>query len=93
MITDLLSCKQSDSIYDAILVIVNCYIKMIKYISANKTFIVIELADVFFEKIICWYDISKEIVSNRNSIFTSSYSSKICYQTKFKCWLSTVFHF
>jgi len=53
--------------------IVNCYIKITKYISTSKTFIAVELADIFFEKIICQYDISKEIVSNRDSIFTNSY--------------------
>jgi len=92
IITDLLSCKWNNNVYDAILMIVNCYIKMIKYILTSKTLIAVELADIFFEEIVCWYNISKKIVLDRDSIFISSYWSKICYQTKIKCWLSTVFH-
>jgi len=92
MIIDLSLCKQDNSVYNAILMIVNCYIKMTKYISTSKTLITSELADIFFEEIVCWYDIFKEIVSDRNSIFISSYWSEICYQTKIKYWLSTVFH-
>jgi len=48
MITDLSLYKWSNSVYDVILMIVDCYIKMIRYISISKTFIVIELADIFF---------------------------------------------
>jgi len=93
IITDLLSCKWDNNIYNAILMIVNCYIKMTKYISTNKTLTAIELADIFFEKIVYWYDISKKIVSDRDLIFISSYWLEICYQTKIKCRLSTVFYF
>jgi len=85
IITDLSSYKWDNSVYNAILMIVDCYIKMIKYISINKTFITIELVDIFFKEIICQYDISKRIVSDRDSIFISSYWSEICYQTKIKC--------
>jgi len=66
---------------------------MTRYVSTNKNLIVIEFVDIFFEEIICWYDIFKEIVLDRNSIFISSYWFKICYQMKIKCWLSIIFHF
>jgi len=46
---------------------------MTKYILTSKTFIAVELADIFLKKIVCQYDISKKIVSNRDLIFTSSY--------------------
>ena len=85
IITDLSSCKWDNSIYNVILMIVNCYIKMTKYTSISKTLIAIELADIFFKKLICWYDIFKKIVSDRDSIFISSYWLEICYQTKIKC--------
>jgi len=48
IITNLLSCKWDNSVYNAILMIVDCYIKMIRYILTNKIFIVIEFADIFF---------------------------------------------
>ena len=79
IITDLLLCKWNNSVYDVILMIVDCYIKMIRYISISKTFTVIELADIFFEEIVCWYDISKKIILDRDLIFISSYSSEIYY--------------
>jgi len=48
MITDLSSYKWNNSVYDAILMIIDCYIKMIRYISTSKIFVAIELADIFF---------------------------------------------
>jgi len=92
IITDLSSSKRSDSIYDAILMIVNRYIKMTQYISISKTLTAMQLADIFFEKIVCRYRALKEIVFNRGLIFTSSYWLKVCYQAKIKCQLNTAFH-
>jgi len=73
MITDLLSSKHDNSVHDAILMIVDRYIKMVRYVSTNKTLIAIQLTDMFFEKIVCCYETLKGIVFNRGSIFTSSY--------------------
>ncbi len=92
MITGLPSSKHSNSVYDVILMVVDRYIKMTQYISISKTLIAMQLADIFFEKIVCCYKTLKEIVSDRGSIFTSSYWSEVCYQTKMKRQLSTAFH-
>ncbi len=92
MITDLPSSKHSDNVYDMILVVVDRYIKMTQYISISKTLTAMQLADIFFEKIVCHYKTLKEIVSDRGSIFTSSYWLKVCYQAKIKHQLSTTFH-
>ncbi len=92
MITGLPSSKHSDSVYDAILMIVDRYIKMAWYISISKTLTAMQLADIFFEKIVCCYKALKEIVSDRGLIFTSSYWLKVCYQMKIKRWLSTAFY-
>ncbi len=92
MITGLSSSKHSDNVYDAILMIVDHYIKMTWYISISKTLTAMQLADIFFEKIVCRYETFKEIVSDRGSIFTSSYWLKVCYQVKIKRRLSTTFH-
>jgi len=73
MITGLPSSKHSDSIYDVILMVVDRYIKTTQYISISKTLTAIQLADIFFKKIVCHYEALKEIVSDRGSIFTSSY--------------------
>ncbi len=92
MITDLPSSKHNDSVYDAILMIVDHYIKMTWYISISKTLTAMQLADIFFEKIVCCYRALKEIVSDRGSIFTSSYWLKVCYQTKIKRRLNITFY-
>ncbi len=92
MITGLPLSKHSDSVYDVILMIVDRYIKMTQYISISKTLIAMQLADIFFEKIVCHYRTLKEIVSDRGLIFTSSYWLKVCYQMKIKRQLNTVFH-
>ena len=92
MITGLPSSKRDESVHDAILVVVDRYIKMVRYISTNKTLIAIQLTDMFFEKIVCCYETLKGIVFNRGSIFTSSYWSEVCYHTKIKCRLNTAFH-
>ncbi len=73
MITGLPSSKHSDSVYDVILMIVDRYIKMTQSISISKTLIAMQLADIFFEKIVCHYRALKEIVSDKGLIFTSSY--------------------
>ena len=84
IITDLLPYKHSNNIYNAILIVVDCYIKIIRYISISKILIVVEFADIFFQEIICWYDIFKEIVLNRDLIFMSIYWFKIYYIIKIK---------
>ena len=92
IITDLLSYKYSDNVYNIILMIVDCYIKIVRYISISKILTAVEFADIFFQEIICWYDIFKEIVLNRDSIFMSIYWFKIYYIIKIKYQLSTVFY-
>jgi hypothetical protein len=59
MITGLSSSKHS-SVYDVILMIVDRYIKMTQYISISKTLTAMQLADIFFEKIVCHYRTLKE---------------------------------
>jgi hypothetical protein len=43
------------------------------YIVYNKTCIVEDLIDLFYEEIICKYSIPKGIVLDRGSVFTSAY--------------------
>ena len=57
---NLLFSKCRDDVYDAILVIVDHYIKMTQYISINKTLNAIELADIFFEQIIYCFETFKK---------------------------------
>ena len=73
IIISLLSSKCRNNMYDVILVIVDHYIKMTQYISVNKTFNAMKLADIFFKQIMCCFETSKKIVSDKDSIFINSF--------------------
>ena len=63
--------KYKNVVYNVILVIINRYIKIIKYLFI---FIIIDaaaLTEIFFIKIVYRYDISYNIVNNRDFIFIS----------------------
>jgi hypothetical protein len=72
-IVDLPLSTHNERVYDSILVIVDRFTKMSIYIACNKTCIAENLADLFFEEIICKYSIPNRIVLDRGSIFTSAY--------------------
>jgi len=59
--------------YDLILVIVNYYMKMMHYLSIKKILTVIKLAKLFFEKIALRYEISNDIVIDKDSLFISAF--------------------
>jgi len=60
-------------VYDSILVIVDCYMKMTRYLFMKKTLTVVELAKLFFEKIALRYEISNDIIIDRDSLFISAF--------------------
>ncbi len=91
-ITDLSFSKWKKVMYDSILMIVDHYIKMMHYLSMKKTLTVVELTKLFFKKIALKYEISNNIIINKNSLFISAFWSKICFHAKMKWWLSIIFH-
>jgi len=60
-------------VYDSILVIVNCYMKMTCYLSIKKTLTVIELTELFFKKIALRYEILNDIVIDKDNLFISAF--------------------
>ena len=63
--------KYKNVVYNVILVIINRYIKIIRYLFM---FIIIDaaaLAELFFIKIVYRYDMFYNIVNNRGFMFTS----------------------
>jgi hypothetical protein len=72
-ITDFSFNKCSNDVYDFVLVIINRYIKMTFYIFVTKKIIAIELAKIIFDHVMLTYDTSKDVVSNREFVFTSAY--------------------
>ena len=91
-IMDLSSSTKNEQIYDFILVIMNWYIKMSRYFSTCKTVDASELAKLFLDNIIKQYEISMNIVSDWDSVFTSKFWLLLCFYMKIKCKLSTAFH-
>jgi hypothetical protein len=91
-ITDFSFNKRSDDVYDFILVIINRYIKMTFYIFVTKKIIAIELTKIIFDHVMLKYDASKDVVSNREFVFTCAYWTDICYHMKMKKRRNIVFH-
>ncbi len=91
-ITNLSFNKRWDDVYDSVLWIINRYIKMTFYIFVTKKIIAIELTKIIFNHVMLKYDASKDVVSNKEFVFTSAYWTNICYHLKMKRRLSIVFH-
>ncbi len=91
-ITNLSFSKRSNDVYDFVLVIINRYIKMTLYIFVTKKIIAIELTKIIFDHVMLKYDASKDVVSNKEFVFTSAYWTDICYHMKMKRRLNIVFH-
>jgi len=83
-ITDLSLSKWKKVVYDSILVIVDHYMKMMHYLFMKKTLTVVKLAKLFFKKIALRYEISSNIIINKDSLFISAFWSEICFYVKMK---------
>ena len=70
-VTKLFLNKKRDVVYDLILMIIDRYIKMIKYILIIKKIDVAELTKVFFKKIVLCFDMSNEIMNDKKFMFTN----------------------
>ncbi len=91
-ITNLSSSKWKEVMYDLILVIVDHYMKMMHYLFMKKTLTIVELTELFFKKIALRYEVSNDIIINKDNLFISAFWSKICFHMKMKRWLSIIFH-
>ena len=56
--------KYKNVVYNAILVMINRYIKIIKYLFMFIIIDIVALAELFFVKIVCRYDISYDIIND-----------------------------
>ena len=91
-VTGLPPSKYRGKVYDAILVVVDRFTKMVRYLPTTTTIDAAELAELFYAEIVCRYGTPAGVVSDRGSLFTSAYWSAICYHAKIKRRLSTAFH-
>jgi hypothetical protein len=91
-ITNFSSNKRLNDVYDFVLVIINHYIKMTFYIFVTKKIIIVELTKIIFDHVILKYNASKNVVSNKEFVFTNAYWTNIYYHMKMKKRLNIVFH-
>ena len=84
--------SRNGSVYNSILVVVDRYTKIARYIPCNKTYIVEKLALLFYNEIIYRYSVLNGIVSDRRLVFTSTYQSSFYYEAHVKRRLSTIFY-
>lgn len=75
-----------------ILVVVDRYTKMVQYLPVTKKINAAQLEKLIYKEIFLWYGAPDSIVTHRGSVFTSAFWSQVCYLTKVKLRLSTVFH-
>lgn len=78
--------------FDAILVVVDRYSKMARYIPCRKTITSQELAVVLWEEVFKTFGCPDGIVSDRGSVFTSEFYSALCFYLHSKQRLSTAYH-
>ncbi len=91
-ITNLSFSKWKEVVYDLILVIVNHYMKMTRYLSMKKTLTIVELAKLFFKQIALRYEVLNDIIINKDNLFINAFWSEVCYHVKMKRRLSIAFH-
>ena len=72
-ITDLPPSKRGGCVYDAILVIVDRYSKMLIYVLTTKRCTATELAQLLLNEVVRHYGVPHRIISDRGSLFTSTY--------------------
>ena len=92
-IVSLLSLNWQNQTYNIIFVIINCYIKMMRYFSTTFNIDAFKLTELFIDMILKNYSLSMFLITNHEFLFMSSYWSLFCYQLKIKWKLNTVFYF
>ena len=70
--------------FDTILIIINRYSKMARYITCNKTVDSPELIKLIWENVFSLFDIPDRIVSDRGIVFTSHFWSTFYYYLIYK---------
>ena len=76
--------KYNENVYDFILIVINCYIKMAQYILTEKIIDIIQLAGLFYNKIIFRFGVPNDIISDKGSVFINIYWSEFCFDIKIK---------
>ena len=92
-VIDLSSNKRDKVVYDLIFMIIDKCTKMIKYLSIIIKIDAAKLTNVFFKKIILHFDMSTDIINDKDFLFINVFWSILCYHAKIKRRLNIIFHF
>ena len=82
----------NDDIYDAILIIIDRFSKMTHYIFIKLMWLIENLIDVLFNKILLIFFEIKEIIFDRKILFTNDYWSTLCYRIRVVKKLNIIFY-
>jgi hypothetical protein len=91
-VTSLSSNKHRKVVYNLIFVIVDRCTKMTRYIFVIIRIDVVELAKVFFDKIVLRFETLVDIVSDKGFVFTSVFSFVVCFYARIRRQLSIAFY-
>ena len=91
-ITGLLPSIYRGRIYNSVLVIIDRYTKLVRYIPYLKTITIVELAEVFIEYWVKDFGTPEGIISDRRPQFTSKFWFSLYFYLKVRYRLSTAFH-
>ncbi|MBW0560701.1 hypothetical protein O181_100416 [Austropuccinia psidii MF-1] len=78
--------------FDLSLVIVDRFSKMAVFIPTMSSITSVDLAELFIKNIFSKHGLPSSIVSDRGSLFVSSFWTNICQQLKISRDLSTAYH-
>ncbi|MBW0560255.1 hypothetical protein O181_099970 [Austropuccinia psidii MF-1] len=78
--------------FDSILVVVDRFSKMAIFIPTYSTITALDLAQIFINHVFSKHGLPISIVSDRGSLFVSSFWTQLCQQLKISRDLSTAFH-
>ena len=81
-IVKLSSLKLSNDIFNSIWIVVNCYIKMIYFISTTEMIIKYEFVKLYFQEIFKHHSLSKKFVNDWNRLFNNKFIKKLYKETK-----------
>ena len=91
-VTQLLRSYIGTQEFDAILVVVDCYTKMAKFIPTTIDISALEFAAIFHTNIKLQYGLPKGIVSDQDTRITSKFWAKVCIYSIIKQRMSTAFY-
>ena len=80
------------SLYNAIFMIIDKCTKIIKYLLIIIKIDVAKLIKLFFKQIVLHFDISTNIINDKDFLFINVFWLVLCYYAKIKRRLSTAFH-